>query len=390
MCAAAVFLHGRALAQDQTPSALPVFGLQFSPDGALLAAASNSADPPGSIAIWNTSDWSVYRVHRTSGGNLDLDFSRDGAQLAYATKAGVVGVLEVPTGKVLREIDAHSGAAFSVAFAPDGRSVVSAGADHLVKRWNAESGALVRSFEGHSDAVYGVAVSPDGKTLLSGGTDQEARLWNLETGELKQTFKPSDLIVRRVTFSHDGEYFLTSRWDGKVRIRETTTGQLRALLSSGSDCADMTADNRFVVTSGQGSTAEVFALDLRKATADQRRRIAEFIQHFLDDSYEVREAAAEEIVAIGLAAEPQLRDAMQHDDAEVRVRARRLRERVMSPKPIAALPGHSGDVEVVCFARDSRLLATACRGGDIKVWNASSYRELATLHALPADGEQAK
>jgi WD40 repeat protein len=147
----------------------------------------------------------------------------------------------------------------------------------------------------------------------------------------------------------------------------------------------MTTDNRLVATSGWGTIAHVFALDLHDPAPDEQERIASVIERFQDDSYDVRESAAEEIVRIGLTAEPQLRQAMNHDDADVRVRARRLREKVLSPEPTAQLSDHLGDVEVVCFTPDGRLLATACRGGSIKIWNAATFDEITSLTIAAAE-----
>ena len=47
-----------------------------------------------------------------------------------------------------------------------------------------------------------------------------------------------------------------------------------------------------------------------------------------------------------MVAEPQLRAAMLEEDAEIRISAGDLREQFLSPKPVAALSGHRGDVEV--------------------------------------------
>ena len=129
-------------------------------------------------------------------------------------------------------------------------------------------------------------------------------------------------------------------------------------------------------------------VELAKHTQESARRLLEAMVRadgyrteitFADDSYAVRMSALAEIEKFGMIAEPQLREAMRAEDAELRVRARQLRERVLSPEPIAHLGGHRGDVEVVCFSPDSRLLATACRGGDIKVWPTSNFQDPVTL-----------
>ncbi len=58
-----------------------------------------------------------------------------------------------------------------------------------------------------------------------------------------------------------------------------------------------------------------------------------------------------------------------------------MRKQVMSPEPIAELSGHRGNLEVVCFSPDDKLLAAGCRGGDLKIWNVPDFKELVTLAA---------
>ncbi len=365
-----------------------VFGLQFSPDGKFLAATSNSLDPPGPIVLWNTSDWSIAAIHRPDVGCLDLDFSTDGKLLAYGTKKGKVGVINVPSGSLQLEWEAHSGAVYSVAFMPDGKSLFSAGSDHKIHQWNKNAGELMGSFEGHTDKVDGIAVSPDGLTLVSGGIDEKVRVWNIASRKVMKTFQPSNGIVRRVSFTNDGAHFWVSRWDGNVRIRNTATGKLRARLGSGSNCADITNDNRLVATAGHGSTAHVYEVQLRAPTDEERAEISTLISAFDRESYDSRENAANRIIDIGMIAVPQLREAITSKNAEVRVRARTLLQQVLSPQPKAELPGHTGRVEVVDFSPDGKLLATACRGGDIKVWDGDNFQELITLRIPSADEEQ--
>ena len=80
----------------------------------------------------------------------------------------------------------------------------------------------------------------------------------------------------------------------------------------------MAMDNRRVVTAGHGAMAEAYAVD-SKVTAKQQEQIAELIHRFLADDYKVRTDAARQIESLGMVAEPQLRTAMRHEDAEIRV-----------------------------------------------------------------------
>jgi WD40 repeat protein len=295
-----------------------------------------------------------------------------------------VGLIDVASGELARDWEAHANTVFCVAFTPDGKSLLSSSVDRTIKLWDLDDGSLEHTFEGHADQVDGIAVSPDGSLLLSGGNDRRSRLWDLGTREVKQVFEPRASIVRRVAFSPDGRFFLTSAWDAAVRIRDTGTYELRAHVRGGSDCARLTTDNRLLATTGSGTTAEVFEIDLDAPAGEREQLVRRLIRQLDDEDYDVREAASQAIIEIGLAAEPLLREALRSSSAELRMRSRRLRQRVMSPDPIAKLRGHAGDVEFVCFSPDDKLLATGCRGGDVKIWSVPEFKELRTLHATSA------
>ncbi|NQT15999.1 MAG: hypothetical protein HQ582_24805, partial [Planctomycetes bacterium] len=198
-------------------------------------------------------------------------------------------------------------------------------------------------------------------------------------------FKPGNSLVRRVRFSPDGQFFLTSKWDAKTRIRETNSRQLRAVLPGGSNSAAISRDNRLAVTTTYGTMANVYRLQLGPPSQRELERIRTLVRQLDDDDYSVREAASEEIAEIGLVAESILKVALDAASPEVRMRARQLRRRVMSPQPIAELTGHRGDLEVVCLSPDDKLLATGCRGGDLKIWSVPEFKELVTLTAPPAE-----
>jgi len=374
-------------AEEPAPPA-SIWGLEFSPEGKWLAAGTKVRGHGGPIIIWRVEDWKPHVVRMEPTGGLHVAFSPDGKLLAYSTRSPHVGLIDVSSRELTRSIkalDTEQGTVFCVAFSPDGQSLLTSGSDGMVREWDLADGSLKRTFEGHSDTVHGIALSPDGSLLLSGGGEDESRLWDMRTGEVLQVFKPKSGLVRRVRFSPDGRFFLTSKWDGKARIRETATRQLRAVLPSGSHSAAISRDNRLVVTTTWGTKADVYRLELGPPSQHELERIRTLIRQLDDDDYSVREAASKEIAEIGLVSEPLLKESLDAVSAEVRVRARRLRKRVMSPQPIAELAGHRGDLEVVCLSPDDKLLATGCRGGNVKIWSVPDFKELATLTAPPAE-----
>ena len=125
----------------------------------------------------------------------------------------------------------------------------------------------------------------------------------------------------------------------------------------------------------------MYRVDLRQPSPQQDQSVRQLIAKLKEDDYTVREAASRQLAETGMVAAPILREFIESADAEVRIRTRRLRQQVMSPEPIAKFKGHAGDVEVVCFSPDATLIATGCRGGDVKIWDAKTFQERITLTA---------
>ena len=373
-------------ADSAQPAANPpaFWGLEFSPDGKWLAAATRTRGQGGPIVLWRVEDWRPQVVRMEPTGGLHVAFSPDGTLLAYSTRSPRVHLLEVPSGKLVRTIEAlpgRQGLVYGVAFSPDGRSLLTAGADHKIHVWNVADGSHVRAIEGHTDTVCVVALSPDGALLLSGGEDCTCRLWDMASGDELWEFRTFGSIVRRVGFSRDGRYFFTSSYDGKTRLRDTKTRELRFAAPGGSDCAAMTRDNRLLVTTGYGTTFNAYRVDFGPPSPQQQQRVLALIRQLDDDDYDIREAAFNEILEIGAVADPLLKEALDDPSPEVRMRAKLLRRQTMSPKPTAELTGHRGDSEVLCFSPDDKLLATGCRGGDLKIWSVPDFKELVSLTA---------
>ena len=73
-----------------------------------------------------------------------------------------------------------------------------------------ETGKQLRQLDGHVFGVTSVAWSPDGKTLLSGSYDNTARLWDVATGRELHVFRGHRNFVWTVNFSADGKRIVTA------------------------------------------------------------------------------------------------------------------------------------------------------------------------------------
>lgn len=163
-----------------------VYGVAFSPDSSLLAAAVHTAsavrlydvsDPAAPVAVGEplvTPDGYVY----------DATFSPDGRTLAASSADGTIWLWDVTTpaepvllGEPFRWADGYSRA---IDFAPDGGFLAAAMTDGTVRVWDVtEPSAPVRwaSLEGISGTLYGVDYWPDGARLSVGAPDRTVRVF---------------------------------------------------------------------------------------------------------------------------------------------------------------------------------------------------------------------
>src|SRR5262249_18488223 len=124
-------------------------------------------------------------------------FSPDGALALLGTDDGALEVREVATGREVRTIRAHQGAAaFAVAFSPDGALALSGGSGKEIRLWEVATGREVRAFlpagvdarSGHAvwwahhSGVTALAFSPDGALALSASYDKTLKVWDVATG----------------------------------------------------------------------------------------------------------------------------------------------------------------------------------------------------------------
>lgn len=235
-----------------------VTSVAYSPDGSLLASASDDA----TIKIWRRDskllqtlkghkdnvfsviwhknsailvaasfDQTITVWHRLQEGLFDtkpvirisepdevwgVALNSQSNILATSTKSGQVKLYSLD-GKLIKTIAAHNSKIWSVNFSPDGKTFATAGADNLIKIWNME-GTLLKTLKGHTDQVLSVSFSPDSKSLVSTSQDRTVRLWDV-TGKLLHTFEeahPEEVLDAR--FSPDGKYITSAGTDNKLMV----------------------------------------------------------------------------------------------------------------------------------------------------------------------------
>jgi WD40 repeat protein len=151
-----------------------------------------------------------------------MAWSPDGKLFAAGIANGDVLLWQLGSGKLLRNLQAHTGIVLTVAWSPDSKSLASGSNDQTVRLWQVETGKLEHTLQAKV-AVGVVAWSPDGKSLASTGLDG-VLLWEAESGKRLHTLRTPGTI-QALAWSPDGHVLASGETTGTVRLWNPASGQ---------------------------------------------------------------------------------------------------------------------------------------------------------------------
>jgi WD40 repeat protein/serine/threonine protein kinase len=290
----------------------PITDAGFSPDGSLLATASDDR----SAQVWDAEtcksvgpplkhDGRIYRVMFSPNSRFVLttsadktarlwdvgtgtprspplphpasvvvgEFSPDGRTVLTVAAGGhEVFLWDSATGRSIGEPIRHNFDVNFATFGPGGRTVVAAtgtegaktGALHF---WNVASRSADRPPIRLDAPALHVAVSRDGDRAAAICADDRARLWSLR----RPDEKPFEFKLeggRRVIFTPDGRRLVTFGVLRQLYVWDTDTGRrIEPTIESREQfhAADVSPDGRYVVTGSDDKTVRVWNLETGKS-----------------------------------------------------------------------------------------------------------------------------
>ncbi|MFZ5879213.1 MAG: hypothetical protein ACOY0R_07575 [Chloroflexota bacterium] len=280
----------------------PIWGLAFSPDGALLISSGQEG-----AQVWNLSDQTVQFLLDGHNGEVGaVAFSPDGTRIATAGADGLVILWDAGTRRPLQRLAGHTGQVSSLAFSPDGKrlatagedrtillwdislpavpqalainghrdwihavaftrdgaSLISASADRTVRLWDTTYGRPGLVLLGHQDQVYGLAVSPDGKRIATAGQDHTARVWNISPeGSRELVTFDHHAPVYAIAVSPDGGKLVSAGGDHLLRVWDVVLRRMTTALAGHSDIVEGVAfspDGTRIVSASRDGTARIW------------------------------------------------------------------------------------------------------------------------------------
>ncbi len=199
----------------------PVWCVEYSPDGSLLAASTDD----GLVLVFDSKSMQLRERLPTDGLSVNgIAWTTDQKLIAAGVADGSVFIWNWESRSLHSRFFAHKGEAFDVIFVADRKQLASGGEDGEIAVHDLDDGSLVRRWKAHEREVEQLDLSTDCKLLASISADGYAATWHLESGTLNKRMSCDGSPLTSVAFAPNGKKLAYASRSGKVAVSDLANG----------------------------------------------------------------------------------------------------------------------------------------------------------------------
>ncbi|MFL6036974.1 MAG: hypothetical protein ACJ74I_18035 [Gaiellaceae bacterium] len=328
--------------------ASPIPGVAGMTGGALAADGRRAVvfNEHGAVVVDADSGGVIRRF--SSPDTLAAAISRDGRFVATGHDKRVLRVWDARTGRLVRKVTSRSGLIVTVALSVGGDLVAAADSDGVGQVWRVADGVRLAVLTGHQNALTDVEFSPSGDLVVTASRDKTMKVWLISSSLARTTLRGDTQPVTSAHFVGGDSLIVSASADGTARLWDVAVPELQPLAHLG---------------------VPVTRVDYGRQGRDVLATAQDGRVHVLDASTgaEVRTQAAARASATvtgpnGSTAEPVGNDVL-------------LRFRGITRR----LQGHRDAVTSVAFSPNGRLLVTASKDNDARIWDVATGKSRRVL-----------
>ena len=299
-----------------------------------------------------------------------VSFSPDGSLLATASDDNTVRISDSRTGRKIARVT-HEDEVNAVSFSPDGSLLATASDDKTVRISDPRNGRKFARVH-HEDKVNAVSFSPDGSLLATASDDNTVRISDPRTGRKIARVTHED-EVNAVSFSPDGSLLATASDDKTVRVSDPRTGQeiVHVTQDYNVEVASFSPDGSLLATASWSYIRQVQPRRVFRPTVTKVIKVGYDYSSVYDPrtGREIAQITHEDCVnAVSFSPDGSLL-ATASDDKTVRISDPRTGREI-------ARVHHEDKVNAVSFSPDGSLLATASYDDTVRISDPRTGQEI--------------
>jgi WD40 repeat protein/tRNA A-37 threonylcarbamoyl transferase component Bud32 len=271
--------------------------------------------------------------------------------------AGGITLRDLPSGRVLSQLQSPLAEAVSSCFSPDQRWLVAGYRDGTIRVWETASGQEQATWRGGETRIGLLVFSPDGNLLVSADAGPQIKLWDLRTQKEYRTLQGHQNAIASVTWSPDAQQLISSGIDGKIIVWDVGTGKP---LTTQQHLSALGESVQTVAASPDGRYLALAIVEGVIALLDARTR---HLLHLLSGHQPA-------VWSLCFAPDGNTLASASWDGTV------RLWD-VPSGRELLTFRNHNAPVTAVAFSPDGRLIASGGDDHNVRIWEATTGREVA-------------